>query len=288
MEINNKRVAILMATYNGGAYIKQQIESILNQSFKNWTLFIRDDGSTDDTIEIVRQYEQNYTQIHVLQDNDLKLGPRESFLRLLNKVDSDYYMFCDQDDVWFNTKVEITLNKMVEIEETHKESPIIVHTDVTLVDVNMNILANSYWEDIHLDPNRIKNIHLLPLCGFVQGATMLFNKKAKVVAFPLNDYKPMHDTWVATRVMKADGIIYSMYLPTMYYRQHGSNVFGVRYGKTNGVASRLRDFKNVIEKNKKCYINLKKDNYGGIVKYIYYKIYLEIHLHLLYKFYKKR
>lgn len=105
-----KKIAILMATYNGGRWITQQINSILSQTYPFWVLYIRDDGSSDDTLSIISKYAAQYSQIKLVVDEKGRSGcPGMNFLRLLCCVDIgayDYFSFCDQDDVWAPNKIE--------------------------------------------------------------------------------------------------------------------------------------------------------------------------------------
>lgn len=102
-------VDILLASYNGINYIQKQIDSIINQTYQDFLLWIRDDGSTDGTQEVLRKYEENYPgKIHVVEDKKGNLGVRKNFNELLRYSGQDYCMFCDQDDVWLPEKVEKT------------------------------------------------------------------------------------------------------------------------------------------------------------------------------------
>ncbi|MBR4154305.1 MAG: glycosyltransferase [Paludibacteraceae bacterium] len=111
---NNKSVAILMATYNGAKYLREQIDSLFVQTYRDWTLYIQDDGSKDATLDIIKEYSDERI---VLVDVGLtRQGAGMNFMSLLNMVESEYYMFCDQDDVWFEDKMEKELARMKEIE----------------------------------------------------------------------------------------------------------------------------------------------------------------------------
>ena len=117
MERNNYKIAVLLATYNGGKYIWEQLESLFQQSCKQFHLYVRDDGSSDDTMKIVEQFHEMFPdRVTILKDSQKHRGAAKSFMYLLENVDSEYYMFCDQDDIWLPEKIEKTFARMKEIE----------------------------------------------------------------------------------------------------------------------------------------------------------------------------
>lgn len=266
-----KNIAILMASYNGEKYIKEQIDSIIGQTYKDWDLYVRDDGSNDSTVEIIKSYERDYPNIHLLDDKEKHIGAKNSFMKLLSAIESDYYMFCDQDDIWLPTKIERSVNLLEATEKEHSNIPIIVHTDVTVVDGNLNVLSQSYWRSAHIKPERYKSYNYLAIFCCVQGTTMLFNKLAKQVCYPLAEDVRMHDFWVATRVIKNGGLIASLYEQTVLYRQHSNNVYGVSFGDSLKLSSKLKSIKEVIAVNTDKYNYLRKDGYGNIFKFLWFR-----------------
>ena len=138
-------VAILMATYNGSKYLPHQIDSILKQHYTTWTLYVQDDLSTDNTPEILADYAKRDARIKVV-DNQEKLGAKRNFMTLMEKVEADYYMFSDQDDEWLPEKILVTMKKMMEEENEAPEKPVIVHTDLLVVDSDLKEIAPSLWE----------------------------------------------------------------------------------------------------------------------------------------------
>ena len=134
MNITDDTVAICMATYNGAMYIKEQIESIEQQNYTNWILFIRDDNSTDDTAYIIKEKaENNPEKIIVIENDSLKGGSsKKNFAEILKWVsqnyDFNYFMFSDQDDYWLPQKVGLSFTKVKEIEENF-DGPVLIHTD---------------------------------------------------------------------------------------------------------------------------------------------------------------
>ena len=136
-------IAILMATYNGSRYLREQIDSILSQTNDNWQLYIHDDGSTDSTMDIILEYCNKYIgKIVYLNDAQKHRGAAMSFMYLLKQVEADYYMFCDQDDVWLPNKVE---QEFKSITEYSNEKPILVFSDLYIVDEKLNVIEKSYW-----------------------------------------------------------------------------------------------------------------------------------------------
>lgn len=232
MKINNTAcVAILMATYNGEKYLAEQLDSIISQEFEDWNLFIQDDGSHDATLEIINAYCRKDKRIHLVDTGLSKQGATMNFLSLLNIVESKYYMFCDQDDVWFPTKIQLEYDKMKEIERDG--IPVLIGTDKTRVDEIMNILLQSEYIRYGETPQEIKQvlaersrIEMLRCLCPIAGCTMFFNYAAKIVSFPFINLR-YHDSIVSIAVAHNNGIIDFVLYPTMYYRLHNHNTCGV-------------------------------------------------------------
>ena len=144
-------IAILISAYNGAEYISEQIDSLLAQTYQDFIVNIRVDGSTDGTSEIVDDYVQRYPEkIKRVDVGGENIGCGQSFMWLLEHSQADYYMYCDQDDVWLPTKIEETLAKMKEHDDTgHGNLPCVVFTDAIIVDARMITLFDSLWESNH-------------------------------------------------------------------------------------------------------------------------------------------
>lgn len=222
-------IAILMASYNGERYIKEQIESIINQDFSDWHLFISDDGSTDNTLSLEKSYQEKFPQkITVVENMTNKHGSKYNFFNLVNIVLNEkynYFMFSDQDDVWKKNKVSDTFNLMKQA-KNNTSVPILVHTDLEVVDENLNTLGNSFIKYRALDP-RYKDINHLLIQNNVTGCTMMVNRPLLVKALQFEDIDKiaMHDWWFAL-VASIYGKIYFLNESTIKYRQHGGNVVG--------------------------------------------------------------
>lgn len=220
-------IAILLCTYNGSKYLPQQLNSLLNQTFQDFVIYIHDDGSTDDTNIILKKYQSLYkNKIVILEDNIKRRGAKDSFLWLLNAISAKYYMFCDQDDIWLENKIEDTYNKMLVVEKVNPHKPIVIHTDLTLVNQDLDIIHPSYWEYAKINVDISKKFKYLCLGNVVTGCTMLFNEQAKLISMSnKNEYVTMHDYLIALMASQY-GILENLKKQTILYRQHEHNVFG--------------------------------------------------------------
>lgn len=237
MEHNNYDIAVLLATYNGGKYIREQLESLFQQSCDQFHLYVRDDGSSDDTLKIVEEFRQKYSdKVTILEDSQKHRGAAKSFMYLLENVDSEYYMFCDQDDIWLSEKVEKTFARMKEVETAAlsgtaaKNVPVLVATDLKVVDEQLSPIKESFNEDLKIDVFR-KHPELICVRHVVTGCTMMFNHAAKLAALPMSPRATMHDEWVALCVHFKGGVISILDDATILYRQHTSNTLGAEQAR---------------------------------------------------------
>lgn len=268
---NKQPIAILMATYNGEKFLAQQIDSLLNQTYQNWTLYIRDDGSTDSSQTMIRNYCSRYPNIIFIEDSDGNLGCRNNFFRLLEVVESKYYMFCDEDDEWLPNKIEITMQRMQQVEAQYPNRPIAVHTDSALCDASLNIIARSYWQNARFNPENFFTYNQLGVNACVEGATMMINHLAKQASFPIAPNSSMYDAWIALHVLKAHGIISSIHTSTRLYRQHNNNVYGIPLKIS--LLEKIRKSWRITLLNAKY---LKNAGWGGYAKYAWFWTYVRI------------
>jgi glycosyltransferase involved in cell wall biosynthesis len=242
------RLSILLSTYNSETYLIEQIDSILSQTVKDWILYIRDDGSSDSTIFLIENYCEQHDNIILLKDELNNLGAKTSFIKLLSDVDAHYYMFCDHDDVWLSSKVEKTLNKMKEIESQYPQKPILVFTDLKVVDADLNVISNSLWRYQHTNPMHAKDIYALSISNPVTGCTIMINQKAKEVSLPMSQKSLMHDLWIALNVTHY-GYVDFIDEPTILYRQHNENIIGAQKTNIMYYYTRLTHFSKVVKDN---------------------------------------
>lgn len=268
----NKNLAILLATYNSEPFLSEQLDSLFNQTYQDWTLYIRDDGSTDSTINLIQKYHNKYpTRIFIMNDTESHIGPMNSFMRLLENIDANYYMFCDHDDIWLPHKVEASLNKMLEIEQENPQIPIIIHTDLQVVDKQLNKISDSFWKYSKLKPHILKKFNYIGVCNCVTGCTMLFNIYAKRISFPFASCAPMHDWWIAAKVAK-EGKIEEIHKATILYRQHMTNKIGARNISTFYFIHKIIKLTDTLKGHKVLFPFHKSIGYGSIAKYYLYKI----------------
>ena len=272
-----ERIAILMATYNGKKYLSEQIDSILSQSSRKWHLYIHDDGSTDGTVELLNDYADKHPKWITIMDYPSQGGALQNFMSLLERVEADYYMFSDQDDVWHPIKVELSYKAMKKQENQYPEKPIIVHSDVRVVDSNLKLLHPSYRQYGHIYPEAVKDFKSCVI-NITLGCAMLFNRKAREVSLDRPwKHALMHDGWVTTRTFAENGIVYAMPEALLEYRNHGNNTVGATDGSRFTLYYRLSHFGQMLRLNMKQYRMLRSAGYGSILTYYYHKFLLHIH-----------
>ena len=232
------KVAILMSTYNGEKYLKEQIESLQKQTFEKWELFVRDDGSTDNTVSIINKLQTKDPRIHFIDDEKVQLRPMKSFLYLLNKVSADYYFFCDQDDYWLSEKLDLML-KMGKLDQ-----PQLVYCGLKCVDQNLKPLKNDFENMMGTiwDYSRF-------IGNDMPGCVMMFNSKLRdIVISSTKNYEGivMHDWWIAL-IAQTFGTIEFLNKKLILYRQHGNNSIGA--GKNGSLIEKILQ-RGVIKKQK--------------------------------------
>lgn len=222
-------VSIVMATYNGEKYLEDQIDSILSSTYKDYELYIVDDGSQDATMEILGRYEKKYPDKVHIQQNKSNLGVTLNFLNAIIKTSSDYIMLCDQDDVWKKDKIAKTLKKTRQMEaQFGKDLPIAVFTDANVVDSNLKLIDESFFKSGRLNPSLIDLPHLLMENKLI-GCTVMINQALRkaLQSYTLPKRARFHDGWIGL-IAASMGKIGFINEPTLLYRQHEANVVGNR------------------------------------------------------------
>ena len=218
-------VTVLLAVYNGEKYLAQQIDSILSQTVKDIKIVIRDDGSCDNSVDIINYYCNNYPDKVFCLNGSPTGSAKQNFAKLLEACDDDYIMFCDQDDVWLPQKVETTLAAMQKSEGGSK-IPVLVHTDLKVVDQNLKVISDSFFKFQKLIQSEITLPRLL-VQNYVTGCTVMINRALKEKCKKIPNDCIMHDWWLAL-VAVIFGRLVCVNESTMLYRQHSDNQVGAK------------------------------------------------------------
>ena len=223
------KVEILLATYNGERYIREQLDSILNQDYENWVVRASDDASTDSTYEILTEYKEKYPDKFILGKNQEGFGSAKlNFFHLIQQSTCNYVMCCDQDDVWLPNKISLTLQAMKYTEQDGK--PTLIHTDLKVVDHELQILSESFFE--HSNLRKEFSYEDVLIQNHVTGCTMMMNRSLVDLISRETDYEDilMHD-WMAAVLATGLGQVGYVDCPTILYRQHAVNSVGAKkYG----------------------------------------------------------
>lgn len=192
-------------------------------------LLIRDDGSSDATPSLIGQYAAREDgRVAVLEDGKGNLGARGSYTVLLEHADADYVAFCDQDDVWLPERISKPLDRIRAVErELGPDTPILVHTDLVVVDEQLATLAPSFWAYARINPRQGESLNRLLVENVVTGCATMFNRALARLAHPIPGEALMHDWWLAL-VATALGRLECLPQRTVLYRQHGGNRVGAR------------------------------------------------------------
>ncbi|GGE27904.1 glycosyltransferase family 2 protein [Streptococcus himalayensis] len=218
------KVNILMSTYNGERFLREQIDSIRRQTVSDWTLLIRDDGSSDGTRDIIEEYCQKDERISFINPDDTtNLGVINSFHTLLQYKAADYYFFSDQDDVWLEHKLEWQLE---EAQAYPADKPLLVYTDLTVVGQDLTIMHESMvkTQSDHANTLLVQELTENTVTG---GVAMVNHTLAELWTGQEAHALLMHD-WYLALVAAALGNLVYIEQPTELYRQHEANVLGAR------------------------------------------------------------
>lgn len=249
------KVLVLLSSYNGSLYIKEQIMSLVIQKDIDLDIYVRDDGSTDNTIKIVSSIKDSYPNITLFADTNV--GFVSSFTKLVHKAylssHYDYYAFCDQDDIWYDNKLSVAVKYL---KEASKNEPVMFCSNSRLIDSEGNPKGGSFVKN-----NCIINKNNIYLYSRVQGCSMVFNRKALELFHNHPPINCFHDRWISLICATFGEIIY-LNEPLFSYRIHSSNTLGmpelkykgfwelqssrIKYWLTSSRTKRSRRFEEII------------------------------------------
>ena len=276
---NNPKVQILLATYNGERFLREQLDSILNQEYKIWEILIHDDGSKDNTILILKEYQNNYPKkIRLLIDQKIFSSASKNFFHLIQNRsrEANLYCLCDQDDIWHKSKLRLIIEKYNSLDY---KKPTLIHSDLSLIDSKGKLLEKSHNKLIKYQKNIITketSLYYNP----VPGCSMSINS---TLADRISYCKSMvmHDWWILLNAVYENSTIFYIKSPLVNYRQHSENVLG--YKKINIFILIIRLFFKIpryVGNVKKAYYQSKKFCNQSAFKYFIKLVFQQLKMNL--------
>ena len=266
--MENPKLCILLASYNGEKYISEQLDSIINQTYKNWELIIRDDGSKDETVTILNKYEKKDERIKILRDDKGNLGFLKNFEELLFNAKEEFVLFSDQDDFWLKNKLEKFVEKIRDLDEKVLSKPLLIHCNSLVCDDKLEIIKEEFI-DSKIAKKTNSNIYFFEY--IVQGSTARGNKKMIRESLPFLKSVTLHDRYfhllsqfLGTRIFIDESLI--------KYRQHERNAIGASKSILKKIMNKKYFYvedRKLIEEIKKTYNKrLRKKDLNDIEKYL--------------------
>lgn len=239
-------VSVCIATHNGNEYIKEQIDSILPQLDSEDEIIVSDDGSTDNTIAILQQFNDNRIKISYYQQpyNPLK-GPQKSirfatknFENALTKASGDIVFLCDQDDIWYPNKIEVAKDLL----QTYD----IIKHDFSIIDENGILLQEGFY---NAEQQRNRSLYYLWRHLPFRGCCMAFKKEVLNKSLPFPTSCLQHDTWIGMIARILGFRFYYLDQPLIYHRQHKNNASELNVPNTliYKIKYRLKLFSQLIK-----------------------------------------
>ena len=241
---DHREIEVLLATYNGERFLREQVDSILTQDHVNVRILARDDGSSDETVQILNEYAERYpARFQVMPPSPATGSAKDNFGLLMRASTASHICFADQDDVWLPDKVTKTIQAMEQLEsEWGVDTPLLVFTDLHVVDDQLRPLHESFWATEKINPARINHLPLLLGQNVVTGCTAMLNRSLVELSLSMPGEAYMHDGWIALLACTI-GKAAAVNARTVLYRQHDRNVIGVakRTGSVLEIVLRLRN-----------------------------------------------
>jgi len=214
-----KEISILLATYNGEKYLRQQLLSLMTQTYPHWQLWIKDDGSSDNTDSIIDEFCALDPRIQKVSSSEKNLGAGKAFFSLLPYTNSSYTIFCDQDDIWFEKKLELLISYAQS--NLNDQRPGFVYCDGHAYSDDLGVITSQSISHLHA---RSLNEFLFFNAGY-QGCSILFNQPLATMAQNYTADFYMHDD-IISLLGHSFGDVHFLAKPLMLYRQHDTNVTG--------------------------------------------------------------
>ncbi|MBP7807789.1 MAG: glycosyltransferase family 2 protein [Bacteroidia bacterium] len=256
MTETSETIDILLSTFNGEKYLREQLDGIIAQTYTNWKLVIRDDGSDDGTETILKEYCNNYPgKIILAEDGFGNLGYKNSFAKLMLISTADYILFSDQDDYWHPDKIQILLDEMRFKEKTEGNKPLLMCCDLAICDEKLNVLEPSYFHYIRFKQNQGQQSILL--ASQLHGCAFLFNRRllqlCNKIIHPVNGLNDFlingHDNFLSV-VCALTGNIHYINKSLIKHRIHGANSWGFSETREKSILVQLKTLVKYVFNNK--------------------------------------
>lgn len=237
-------ISVVMATFNGEKFIKEQLETIISQTIQPEEIIICDDCSSDQTIKIIESLNNPLIKIY---QNSTKIGVVENFKKGISLTkNGNFIALSDQDDVWFKYKLETLYNSISEFKESMIST--IAYSDLTLVDSNKKVINKSFWNELN-HHNHVHNFATLLFGNFVTGHSILMNSAMKKELLLKPNDTILHDVWIAF-IAFGFGKAVIIDEPLAYYRQHQKNLnYNSKKLKLSKTKERLLKLKMLFSSN---------------------------------------
>lgn len=220
--MQNPTVCVLIATYNGEQFLKEQLESIFSQTYANFKIYLSDDASCDSTVDILKYYKAKYPQKFFYNVNEKNIGFVKNFEKLISQCEEEYIALADQDDIWHVQKLEKEMAAIVELKKEHGEIGLLINSDLEMVDESGNTIYHSYFKFRKYKLRDTKDVgHVLGPCA-IMGNTLLFNQNLKDIILPFPDTLDVHDYWIGLNC-ELFGVRKTLFEPLVRYRIHTAN-----------------------------------------------------------------
>ena len=233
-------ISIAMTTCNGGKFLVDQLESILNQSYDNLELIICDDVSDDGTIAIIKRFQKGDSRI-TLHENSERLGIVKNFEKAIGFCKGEYIALSDQDDVWLKHKIRVLLDNI--------EDNLLIHSDAILIDADGSSFSDSYtaYSKKVIYPKTLIDV---VLNGYVTGCTAMFSRNLLQDILPFPEKIFIHDKWICSVAFLMGKVAY-VAESLVQYRQHGENSIGAEKIEQVSFVNKI----SKIHKNRNYYRN---------------------------------
>lgn len=238
--VQTAKVSILLSTYNGEAYVAQLLESLLAQQYEHCRIYIRDDGSTDNTLSILQSYQQQHPNI--ILEAGTNVGAVASFLTLLQKAnDVDYFAFCDQDDIWLPDKISRAVAVLSELPEPANS---VYFSNLALVDAALQPLGMT-------EPPRLAGFANALVENVITGATAVFGSNIRSLFLQAQPSQMIwHDWWLYLLASSMGHLCFDN-RPLLQSRRHGQNQTAMRDTATESIRHKFTVLKRVLKRKRR-------------------------------------